>query len=230
MAIFRPAAPIGAISGNLGGVNFVLGKNGPVVRQRNRRTSQTTKAAHNQRQIFSFLRNAWRNLTDNQRTAWRQAALAHPRRNRLGLTNRITGYQFFMQLNSFWVTLQNQIPTLTFSDPPSLVTRAPFLLLTWSVTAAGSKTLTTTAPTPPVPETQIFAMYGARTFSSAPRKFWNSFRFTGTFFARPTIDLTIGWDDAIGDPAPGEQCWINAVQVAIDQIPGAPQPLSTIAQ
>jgi hypothetical protein len=207
MAIIRTAPLIGAISGNLGGVCFVQSKSGPVIRTRNRRLKQNDKRHYQIRALFQQLRNAWRNLTDNQRTAWRQATISVPNTNRLGLTSTISGYQLFIKTNAWGNYVAPIDPILILKAPSNLNRRTPWLLDSFTITSGGAKGLILL---PPAGGGFPFAqVYGARTFSTAPRRSWFSFRQTEVSGAPPGTITLLKWDDDIGDPQPGEQCWIQ---------------------
>jgi len=227
MAIFRPAGFVGAISGNLGGVYFTRGKAGPVIRQRNRRTRNTSPRATQIRAAFAFFRLHWRLLTPNQRTAWRIAAESVPFTNRLGLKSSLSGYHLFIKINTKGrVPAAGPIPQ-PLTNPPTLVTAPPFTFTNFSVSSAGGATVTAAEPIPSAYEEVRF--YGARTFSTAPRASWYSFRDSGS---QPLIagDISIPrWNQDIGIPDEGEQCWVQIYQAFLGVFLAAPVTLSTFA-
>ena len=227
MAIFRPAPILGAISGNVGGVCFVMSKSGPVIRKRIVRTKNTSRR-HTELTIgLQRVRNAWRSLAEPQRAAWRQAALIFPNKNRLGSSTRLSGFQLFTKLNMIGYFPPNFVPFAIIEDPPVLTRDPPFVIDDFSVTSGGLKTLNLSDPVPSFYD--LLLVSGARTFSTSQRKSWFSFRLIMLMTMPPTT-LTIDfWDDFIGDPSPGEQCWVSLVQLAAGFLPQGPIVASTFA-
>lgn len=231
MAIFTPGPLIGAITGNIGGLNFVLARSGPVVRQRIRRTKSTDPRRAATQQGMQLVRKSWRNLTDSQRTAWRQAALSVPHTNRLTITSNLTGFALFVRYNTERLALTRDAGIPLFTDPPPSTRLIPWPLVSFNVVSGGNKTLTIIARSR-AGATRI-TYYAARTFSTAPRRFWNSFRLVDEFlpdpFPVPNTNILTAWDDVIGDPQVGEQCWLRVRQAPPNQPLGPATVLSTFA-
>lgn len=207
MAIFRPAPLLGAISGNLQGVNFVLTKGSPIVRARIRRTKQSDQRHTIMRGRLQIVRHAWQNLTEEQRTAWRQTANDFPHKNRLGIATRITGFNLFVKANMFAYQIPGASPIPIISDPPNLNApdTEPFISL--NIISGGSKSISFATVIPP--PTHFVFVYAARTLSTAPRKFWNTYKLTESLgITVPATEIT-NWDSVIGDPQVGEQCWVR---------------------
>lgn len=227
MAIFRPGPIIGAISGNLGGSNFVQSNNGPVVRQRIRRTRLYQDRTREMRIRFQNLRAAWAQLETQEITQWRAAAADFPHTNRLGVTSRLSGYQLFMKVNAFaWNPSKGLAPD-PISTPPNLNRQVSFTFDRFRVSVGFFKQFRAQEPIPSN-NTQIL-IYGARTFSTSPRKSWTDFKFIefGTLLA---TTLTINnWNSVIGNPEVGEQCWIKLWQRGFQILPTGPVILSAFA-
>lgn len=207
MAIFRPGPSIGAISGNLGGACFVQSKAGPVIRQRNVRTKNTSKRHLQLRALMKQLRAAWKNLTPDQHTAWNQSASQVLFTNRLGIPTLISGYNLFIKLNAFGQYTIPVNPAFIFSDPAEILHPPVLQITSFDIVAGGAKTAQLLNPTR-LGNEQYFA-YCARTYSTADRKSWNQWRLV---FATVTPSDTLilhTWNDDIGDPIPGEQCWLK---------------------
>lgn len=211
MAIIKASALVAAISGNLGGVNFAQGKGSPYARQRIRRVKPTSAKTAQVSSRMQFLRHKWQQLTEDQRTAWRRAAGNRPRRNRFGLTNRLSGAQLFISHNIRGWYDDGPFATTFDVAPPGLAATKPLTLTTFTCNSAGSKGVLMDNPTGPAEFT--FVAYGARTFSTAPRISWYNFKFIERIDVLPgpgvfIHEFTAAWNARIGDPQVGEQCWL----------------------
>lgn len=137
MAIFRPGHVVGAISGNLGAVNFAQGKYGPYVR---RRLTRSDKCTERQLSARANARNAhilWFNLTDEQRETWRATAAGMRRTNRLGIPRPISGKQLHFLVQVFMMPWELHVykdpPQAKFTAPPFNVTASFVLPNTFTV-------------------------------------------------------------------------------------------------
>ncbi len=96
MAIFTPGPLIGAISGNLGGMNIANTRHGLVARKLPSRTDKKTEAQLRHRARWSKLTRTWNELTPAIRKEWRSGAKLMTYTNRLGITRPMSGFQFFL--------------------------------------------------------------------------------------------------------------------------------------
>ncbi len=115
MAIIKYGPLIQDASGNLGGINFVTGARGPVVRK-----ARAPRAARSPAQLqvhasMKELSSAWAALSSFRTDLWRTAAASISSTTRLGLPKTITGRQFFFKHN---------LPPRAF-DPTFLETAPP---------------------------------------------------------------------------------------------------------
>ena len=110
MAIFRPSPLVAAISGSAGGVQFLTGAGGNVVRARAGKRSQKTPAMLNEQAIYINAIRHWQNLTDQQRLTWTAAARHLALRSRLGVPRHLSGFQSFMRA---------AIPSVSWISPPA---------------------------------------------------------------------------------------------------------------
>ena len=99
MALFRASPLIGAISGNLGPVNFVVSSTRPVVRQARRRTANQGDALTTSRARLQYLALQWTAMTVNGRAAWATLAATQRWPDRLSQMRQPTGRQFFFSHN-----------------------------------------------------------------------------------------------------------------------------------
>lgn len=232
MAIIRPSAIVGALSGNLAGVNFATGKSGPYARQRANRTKALSPGTLHNRARFQFLRHQWQQLTDAQRTAWRQAATNRPHINRLGLTSTLSGNSTFLQHNMHgWP--DSGFQAIQFdANPPTLTAPPPLILREFNVVSGGLKEMLFSLPGPPTSDRQVF--YGARTSSNAPRRTWYNYRFLSRKDILPKpplfeVTFTSEWDERIGDPQVGERCFAQWFTAGANRWPSVTLDASTVA-
>lgn len=170
MAILKPSPLIGAITGTLGAVDFVQGATGLYVRKRPRSTIRRSPAVSLHRERFSTLINHWREMTESQRQAWRQAAALSNFRNRLGVPRRLSGFQLFLKINLSPIrrdTIDEVAPdTLTATAAPADVTivRAP------AADIFAEFTIDTPSPT------QQVWIYCARPVSTSQRRHYSNYK------------------------------------------------------
>lgn len=99
MAIITQSSLIGAISGNVGGVNFATGKGTSYVRKRKVSIKKNTVAQTTAKNTMQVVRLGWQNLLEVSRQAFNRMAEGIPHTNRLGQTSRLTGFQLYVQIN-----------------------------------------------------------------------------------------------------------------------------------
>ncbi len=208
MAIIRVGPLAGAISGNLGGQNFVNGRAGPYVRTRLKRINKATQRQHAHQARYQTTVIRWRTLTDDQRNAWRTASRNLFRSNRLGTRRPISGFQLYVQHNL-------ASPDLVFvqTTPPHILlrTNAPEdLILTASAT--GPINLTWYANTPPI-SSSVFTS-AARSVSTRQPFHVHNWLLLGVSSTLPGArggTITTRFDAALGHPFEGE---VISVKVA----------------
>lgn len=110
MAIFRPGALIGGISGKSGGAVYALGPQSAQLRTRGQPNNAVTPRQNRQRNWYMRTTKAWRELTADERTAWEQHAASKTFPNRLGQHRPLTPRQTFF---AFWLAQTPQ----AFPDP-----------------------------------------------------------------------------------------------------------------
>ena len=161
MAIFRPSAIVGAISGNVGGVNFCNPSGSAVIRKAKTRTSPRSTDQLIASSTFASIAQTWRTLSLEKKKTWRTAALSQNFTNRLGVQRKLSGFQYFMWANAVGVVL----------DPPTTnVTPAPPTLVFSSSVSLGVK-LSITAVTvfdENIGMIQAMPLYKDVPFSSVP--------------------------------------------------------------
>jgi len=98
VAIIRLGHVIGAISGNLQGINYAQTRFGPVIRKRLQRVNKSTPAQLAQRALFQRVNLDWLTLSDSERLAWSKSASGFKFYNRLGLPFSLSGFGLFKKI------------------------------------------------------------------------------------------------------------------------------------
>lgn len=208
MTLFRSSALVAAVSGNLGPINFVQGKNAPYMRQALRRTRRFTQPQLARRARFAYLTQIWQTLSDENRLSWKMAAYLITTPNRVAIPRRRSGFIFFVQFNLSNPTASGRNPY-----PPCHLSACPApqsAVLTSSIAAGIDYTWNQTGP----PSTFAIHFYGSRSFSSTPTSRFRNFRYlhsaTHGLGAR-SEDLTIPFKNTLGSPKLTELIAIRAV-------------------
>lgn len=105
MAIARTSSLIGAISGSVGAVTFANTRQGLVVKQRPQKINQRTDRQLHARAAFLRTVKHWRQLPHTARMQYANVAANTPHTNRLGVTSRLSPFQFFLHkqvMTAFW--------------------------------------------------------------------------------------------------------------------------------
>lgn len=225
MAIIRPSSIVGAISGNLGGVNFANGKSGPYARQRRSVTDALSDRQRQIRAMMQITRHQWQNMDEPTRQSWRQAAQNRPHTNRLGITSHLTGAALYIKM----AMLGKGAPLPeTYQGPganiPFFAAPQPLVFVSMTVVAGGMKRISFEEPLPDFTLKAI--IYGAKTGSNKPLRSWNDFTLLynnalipGAPFYRT---LTEQWDTVIGDVQVGEQVFWKFIYGGESAWPSAP--------
>lgn len=100
MALVKTSPLIGAISGNMPGVNFAGTRYGTIARARKPPPPATTADQLDVRRGYQVARSWWPDLTDAQRAAWRTYAANRLTTNRIGTQRNLTGQQTFIMRNA----------------------------------------------------------------------------------------------------------------------------------
>ena len=223
MAIIRPGAVVGAISGNLGGVNFVAGRGAPIVRQRIRKKdSQTTKQV-NQRGTIDLLTKHWRDLSDVQRLMWKVEATKHQFRNRLGVK---------VFHSAFSIYLASAFPfysvTGTLQDEPVPIPQsAGDISMFFQASASGAIQLVSIGN---LPATHCALVRASRPFSTSTPAHPPNLRNMSYYPAGAVLlfVFTAEFDAAFGHPNQGESVTATYAIFGLGQVPIPPQVVSTI--
>ena len=142
MALISPIH--GEMSGSIAGNTWSHNRGGQYVRQRRTTSNPMTERQTAVRGWLSTASNKWRDLTEAQRTAWKNWAAANPVINRLGQSIQLSGHSAYNMLNTRILDRGGAVST----QPPT--TAGPFLLVSFSgVVSASAGTLVLTYATTP---------------------------------------------------------------------------------
>ncbi len=222
MAIIKPSPFVEAISGTIGGITFANSKNGTTVRMRGRKKKATSAPQLAQQAKYADALHQWRDLSDDDRTAWQFSASQIQFPNALGTNRRLNGYQLFMK--------NKLTPTALFVQRDSIpfvpIVTASATSITPTFTSGGSKLIAWSSPG--IFDTALALVYGSRPVTTAPVtafRFWTS---VGQFITTiPPINVADRWDDLVGDPQPGETVGIRFVPWSNPSIAALPFETTT---
>lgn len=147
---YTPSALVSEFSGAQGSTVASHNRYGPYFRNRTIPVNPNTADQQTYRNVLKTASQAWRALTEAQRSAWEAAASILPRIDTLGRTYYMTGHQFFVSTcqaiklydaTSAFPTVPSSV--ITPIDPTSIVPAA----------AAGAATFTVAFTASPIPAT-----------------------------------------------------------------------------
>lgn len=119
--ILLGAGIIGA-SGSLAGMTFSRNANGAYIRARATPVNPRTEWQLPVRAVFGQLSSGYKNLSEGNRSAWRDAAANFPYQDTLGQTKQYTANQLYMKLNMNLLVVNS--PLLTAPPVPQVVLNA----------------------------------------------------------------------------------------------------------
>lgn len=217
MAIYRPSPLVGAISGSAGGVQFLTGAGGNVVRARAGKRSQKTPPMLNEQAIYINAVRHWQGLTDAERLLWSTSAGLLTVQNRLGLPRILTGFQSFMRVAIPRFHVAGAYPNMPAEE---LVSPPTTVLVVGDFTAAAL----------------FFQLRGIEPFAVQPVQAYAGFSLNHPHWSRPrrmrlifsgltnitTIVAPIPtWPSDFALPQPGWRIYLEARFVLTDSWPGA---------
>lgn len=173
MALFRPGPAIGGISGNLGGANFVISAQRPIVRQRQTRRPPTSQAASLQQARVQSVTVAWAALSSANVKAWNTLAASLRWPDRIGQGRQPTGRQVFFHVNL--VRALASLALITTPTPDYGVAPAPYLF--GPTAGAGNQLAGEIFYRDGIGTPAWILLYGAPLLSKAPRKKYPSLRY-----------------------------------------------------
>lgn len=201
MAICTASPIVGAISGNLGGVNFAQTRYGPVIRRALQRTDKKTTPQLASRARAIRITQYWSTITEAQRQTWISAAAGITFPNRLGRHRHLSGFQLFC-FNQFGLP-ESAAP---WPLAPEYLTRGtPPADIVLSASAAGAVSVAWTHISPL--GLTFVHFFGARSVSNRPHFHFKNWRWLYVDQYAPGARnqvLTAEWDVALAHPLEGE--------------------------
>lgn len=208
MAIFRSGPIVGTISGNLQGVCFKNAKGSPVIAKRIQRTNQKTDAQLAVRNFMPEIRDAWFNLSTDDRRAWRNYARQVLETNRLGAKIHLSAWMHFFRWQLFLRTAGLPGPVFL----PRFVRLIPPAGLVLDFSNSGSYQVTIdqwSGPTVP-----FNVVHSNRPVRSTPVRHQKYFRFIDTHQqGGNSWDIKAEWQAVFGVPQVGEQVRVRVRNV-----------------
>lgn len=169
MAIFRPSPIVGAISGNLGSVNFGTARFGPFVRRKAYQAASRSARRIENSAIYSGASPAWRALAPAERIGWRTAAADYHHLNRLAVSSPLSGWQLFLKYYVYAAHFFFAAPTVA----PLIITQTPPDSYLLDLQSAGGSEITVERPASPdviTWELQLSRPWSV--FADRPSKCW----------------------------------------------------------
>ena len=174
---------------------------------RDGRTTSRTPAQRRARKHLGQFAHMWRELTEEQRTAWRRAATEMDRLVRNGQYYRLNGQQLFNKLNSVRA-LCGQEP---LTDPPALPNFGPNPVEALRITGSGDRiALKLSLCGSPAEDIMVFASPPY----SAGRQYCSDYRFIGLLpdAVEHLSDITRLYVKKFGVPPANTRIFIRAWQ------------------
>lgn len=119
MALIKLTAVVDNISGKLNGSVFARNKGGHYIRSKSNPTNPQTEKQNLVRSLLSGVSTEWRNLTHEQREAWKGATKDFPYQNKLGDSKIYSGFNLFVKHNQNLQNYDPASPTLISPMPPA---------------------------------------------------------------------------------------------------------------
>lgn len=203
----RTGAIVGAISGDVSGISFSNNRGSLVVRKKRRQTQLTRTTSRFNQSTMMLIRNAWAELSADNKEAWRSAAILLNFSNRLGIKRQISGYQYFMKYNRFKLLVAGGVSLLPFVSPSVGVSGVPTVT---STIANGIRIQFLDENVPPALEINV---YGRNLFRDTAIKFSNARTFVSHFSPGIPADFFINteWDNILGLPILNQFIYLRIV-------------------
>ena len=206
MALIRTGPGVSAISGDLGGINFVVAGQRQVARQKQRKSAGTGSVRGNflgnkvssteeARANLKKVTDAWLSLTTNQRNLWNTIAATERWPDRLGQARAPSGREAFISQSLYW--RQSSSYALTSDAPSEGTAPAPYDL---SFATSGGTLMNLTmfklATTAAQPSWYVYAKpwYGNSTPPHARKCIFIGSSSTSNSAGSETLDVTDAWE------------------------------------
>jgi len=207
MAIMRPGALAGQLSGRVGGIVFSRNRGGDYVRNGPSPTNPKTAYQVAVRNALALASTRWNDMSADARASWKGWAQNNPVQNRIGETIRLQGNAAFVELNSRLAYLG----TAVVDTPPAVSAPAPLLTLaaTFDI-GAGDFQLTYTA-TPLAAGMKLWVL-GCLVTSAGISNVNNRLRhfYTSAAAAESPAAIETAFSARFGAPVVGQYVFIRA--------------------
>lgn len=214
MAIFRTGPITGAISGDIGGVNFSNTKGSSVLRKK-RTTSPNLDIGHALAQsVMATMSRVWRTLEPVDQDAWTNYAKQFQLSNRLGVARVLSGYQMFMKVNMFQ---QAGADSFTEIPPENTIKPAmPIFSLISSIASGLELTATATISTGIV----VAHLYGHLSYSTSLVKSFNRYKFLAevAMVVDTTISINLQWQQQFSLPVLNQVIGLKVIPTSIEAV------------
>lgn len=218
MAIWRPSALVGALSGRLGGAVFVARRSTPVVRKAPAGGPTLTPAQARWRSALTNSRKAWHDVSDLDRQAWAVLAAQRPVYNALGQLRTMSAFNLYVQHNAF-----RQLAGFGKIDSIPLPARAQ-AFESLSINAEAGVDLNLIAGVRSPFSSLPALLFGANSYrDSAPKVYthWRFLTFDSFSDLPPTNNIT-DWDAERAPFVEGAFIAIRLIPWDVDQLSGSP--------
>jgi hypothetical protein len=117
MARVLYGSEITALKGSIGGITFHRNSSGNIARGKSHQINRRTALQYDAKVLFSQVRSSWSALSMANQALWNAFAVAHTKSNYFGEIKTLTGYNWFLSVNSNALLTGNSL----LSAPPGYV-------------------------------------------------------------------------------------------------------------
>lgn len=210
MALFRPGPLIGAISGNVDGVNFATSSQRPIVRRRRRRPNDAQSNLTTSQANLQRLADAWAAASAAQRNQWNTLAATQRWKDRVGQARQPTGRELHASWNLSRMLCGLAIETATvplYGTAPDVFSLADAMPSPGHISVQCFFT--------PATGSVIYGMlYGAVRYARGTSRWHKKLQFVTAqvpYFGSNTFtfDVTTQWSNLFGEPQSGMTYWVG---------------------
>lgn len=148
---------ITSLKGSIGGITFHQNTSGNIARKKPAQLFKSTQLQSDSNVLFSQMRSAWSALTSAQQTLWNNFAALHTRTNYFGEVKTLTGYNWFMSINTNSLLCSGSIipvpPAYSLPANPTaflLIISATNIFIVFTASYSHSTLYTISYTTPPL--------------------------------------------------------------------------------
>ncbi len=212
MAVLKLTSIVSSINGKLNGSLFGNTGNTKYIRNKVTPVNKVSPAQGRQRIFIGSLTQSWRYLTESQRIQWTSFALNHSTTNRVGDVVYLTGFNWYVRLNSNL----NLIKESLISVPPSVPSQIFISGMFFSIQENPDSMATLVLPNTPIG--YRYVIYGTTGIPAGQKPKDNQYRFLALLDLAPAIItvITPAYHRAFGGiPPTGSIIWFKAKAIHI---------------